>query len=338
VSAGTPQLLFSDEVLAAAMRRACLEARRWLGSTAPNPPVGAAALNHEGKVLAAMAHRKAGQPHAEALLLRHCREQGLLPKVAAICVTLEPCNHHGRTPPCTEAILAAGIRQVAVGVRDPNPDVKGGGITALEQAGVRVTLGVAEAECRQLLHAFAFSVVNGRPWVTVKRAFTTGGSMIPPPGRKTFTSGASLTLAHRLRKRADAILTGSGTILADNPEFTVRRMDDYPDKRRWLAILDRRRRVPQAYVDRASQRGLDGLIYDSVAEALAGLQGKGVRDVLVEAGPGVSDAVLASGLWCLAVDIHQGLHEDRIICSFNPGAPIPFAADGFDIEDILPLP
>lgn len=333
---GTSQGI-SDEVLRAAMSRACLEARQWLGATAPNPPVGAVALNARGEIIAAAAHRKAGTPHAEALLLSQCREQGLLGTVATLCVTLEPCNHHGRTPPCTEAILAARIRHVVVGTRDPNPTVRGGGIAELEKHGVRVTHGVGQEDCRRLLHAFAFSVVHQRPWITVKRALTPAGSMIPPAGQTTFTSESSLVLAHRLRKKADAILTGSGTILADNPMFTVRRVTDHPKKRRWLAILDRRRRVPRSYLDAASQRGLDPLIYDSIEDALNDLRAKGVRDLLVEAGPAVSDAVLAKAKWCLAVDIHQGA-PDRVACAFNPANPVPFSTEGFELESILPIP
>lgn len=321
---------------AAAMTAACREARRWLGATAPNPPVGAAALDGDGNLLAVAAHERAGTAHAEAKLIALCRERGLLARVRTLCVTLEPCNHHGRTPPCSEAIIAAGIPRVAIGTRDPNPGVKGGGIERLRGAGIRVEMAVEEERCRQLLHAFAFSAVEGRPWVTVKRAFDAIGSMIPPPGRKTFTSKPSLFLAHRLRKKADAILTGSGTILSDNPTFTVRHLPDHPGKRRWLAILDRRRRVPEPYLAAAARRGLDPVIYDDLDAALADLQGRGVRDVLVEAGPALSDAVLTEDSWCLSVDIHKGA-PDRVAYRLNMAAPIPFAIDSFDPEAILPL-
>jgi diaminohydroxyphosphoribosylaminopyrimidine deaminase/5-amino-6-(5-phosphoribosylamino)uracil reductase len=259
--------------------------------------------------------------------------------VATLAVTLEPCNHHGRTPPCTGAILDAGIRHVVVGTHDPNPTVKGGGIERLQAAGVTVTVGVAEAECRQLLHAFAFSSITGSPWVTVKRAFTAAGSMIPPPGQKTFTSPASLLLAHRLRKKADAILTGSGTILADDPSFTVRHLPDHPGKRRRLAILDRRRRVPETYLAAARERGLDPTIYDDLETALADLHRQGVRDVLVEAGPALSDAVLAANRWCLAVDIRRKDGPgapDEVSWRLNRAMPLPFAVETFDPEAILP--
>lgn len=319
----------------AAMMAACREARRWMGATAPNPPVGAAALDRDGRILDVAAHERAGTAHAEARLIALCRERGILAEVKTLCVTLEPCNHHGRTPPCSEAIIAAGIPLVVVGTRDPNPGVTGGGIERLRAAGINVEVGVAEEACRRLLHAFAFSVVQGRPWVTVKRAFDEKGSMVPPAGHKTFTSESSLLLAHRLRKKADAILTGSGTILADQPSFTVRRVPDHPGKRRWLAIIDRRRRVPQAYLAAAAERGLDSVVYDDVGMALADLQRHGVRDVLVEAGPALSASILAGPSWCLAVDIHKAA-PDRVSYRFNMAAPIPFAIDSFDPEAILP--
>ncbi len=321
------------------MRQACAEARRWLGATAPNPPVGAAALDEGGNVLAIAAHRRAGEPHAEVLALDVCRSRGLLDRVRSLVVTLEPCNHHGRTPPCTQAILEAGIRSVYVGTRDPNPRVAGGGIERLRAAGVEATVGLAEEECRQLIHAFAYSVTQGRPWVTVKRAFAREGSMIPPAGQATFTAESSLLLAHRLRKKSDAILTGSGTILADNPQFTVRRLADHPGKRRWLAILDRRRRVPEEYLAAAKERGLDPLVYDDLDAALVDLHRRSAQDVLVEAGPSLSDSVLARVDWCLAVDIHQDGEArgiDLVDWRFNPAARIPFDIDSFDPEAILP--
>ena len=325
-----------EPALRAAVILACREARRWVGATSPNPPVGAAALDADGRVLAVAAHQRAGTLHAEARLLADCRERGILGQVVTLAATLEPCNHHGRTPPCSEAILTAGIRRVAIGMRDPNPYVAGGGVERLRSAGVEVVEGVGATECRLLLHAFTYSVLIERPWITVKRAFDANGSMIPPPGRKTFTSPASLTLGHRLRKKADAIVTGSGTILADDPAFTVRHLPDHPGKRRFLAILDRRRRVPQAYLEAAAARGLDPLLYDDLESAIAELHTRGVRDILVEAGPSVSDLVLTGPFWCLAVDIKTG-EPDLVTYRLNRAAPLPFAIDSFDPEAILPL-
>lgn len=316
----------------AGMRAACSAARRWLGATTPNPPVGAAALDAEGNIIGVAAHQRAGQGHAEALLLRQLQANGLLAATHTLCVTLEPCNHHGRTPPCTEAILAAGIKHLAIGVCDPNPHVAGGGAARLQQAGLAVTMGVEAELSAQLLYAFAYSVTLGRPWLTVKRAFDAQGSMIPPLGQKTFTTPAALRLAHRLRKRADAILTGSGTILDDNPCFTVRHVPDYPGKQRMLAILDRRRRVPAAYLADAQARGLMPVVYETIEAALADLAARGVRDILAEAGPQLSASLLASPFWAQDIVIQAG-GDERITVQYHPDVS---GTANWQLENMLP--
>ena len=320
----------------AAMLRACDEARLWLGATSPNPPVGAAGLDAEGNIIAVAAHRRAGTDHAEAALLKLCHEQNLMPRLHTMCVTLEPCNHFGRTPPCAGAIIEAGVRRVVVGTRDPNPHVTGGGCDRLRQAGIEVIEGVEEESCRRLIHAFAFHARAGRPFVTVERAFDALGSMIPPAGQKTFTSKESLILAHRLRKKADAIVTGSGTVLADNPLFTVRHVADYPDKRRILAILDRRGRVSPRYIEQAKQRGLDVIIYQSLDSCFLDLKKRGVLDILVESGPVLSQSILDSSHWAMRVDIHKN-DPDKIEVSFNKNIGILFDISGLGIESLLPL-
>lgn len=313
-------MMQNAEKLDYAMRAACSAARRWLGATTPNPAVGAAALASDGRLLGVAAHQRAGAAHAEAALLGQLMTQGLLAQVDMLCVTLEPCNHHGRTPPCCDAIIAAGIKQVVVGARDPNPQVAGGGIERLRAAGVTVSVGIEAERCAALLYGFSRRVTSGKPWVTVKRALDETGGMVPPPGQKTFTSLESLRLAHRLRKRADAILTGSGTILADNPCFTVRHVPDYPGKQRMLAILDRRRRVPQSYLDGAAARGFLPKIYDDLAQAIDDLGQHGVNDVLVEAGPQVTAAILAGTNWTQDIVIQKG-QPDRIMVQTNPVYP-----------------
>lgn len=323
------------DFLQQAMHQAALEARRWLGATSPNPPVGAAAVDAEGRVLAVTAHHRAGEAHAETALIESCRDRNLLSRVDTICVTLEPCNHHGLTPPCTEAILRSGIKKVAIGTRDPNRHVKGGGIERLQEAGIDVLIGVAEEECRQLIHAFAHREATGRPFVTVKRALNREGSMIPPEGQKTFMSPESLRFAHRLRKKSDAILTGSGTILADHPLFTVRHVPDHPGKRRWLAILDRRGRITGDYIAAASGRGLDVVIYRDFVAALVDLAARGAQDVLVEAGPALSESLLDSGLWTMSVTLRQG-DKDTIDVAFHPREPLPFDARQFRWDYVLP--
>jgi diaminohydroxyphosphoribosylaminopyrimidine deaminase/5-amino-6-(5-phosphoribosylamino)uracil reductase len=294
------------------------------------------ALDATGAIMASAAHEKAGEAHAEAKLLDLLRAQNRLNETATLCVTLEPCNHHGRTPPCTEAIIASGIKRVIIGARDPNPHVAGGGTARLRAAGIEVIEGVAQDECRQLIHAFAHTMQTGRPFITVKRAFTREGSMIPPKGQKTFTSPDSLRLAHALRKKAGAILTGSGTVLADNPLFTVRHVPDYLNIRRFLAILDRRGRVPPSYLAAAAARGLDALIYQSLDAAIADLARRGVQDILVEAGPLLSQAVLDSPFWTMSVTFRQA-DPDVVDVAFNPRQPPPFDTDKFNWDYVLPL-
>ncbi|KSB90521.1 riboflavin biosynthesis protein RibD [Caulobacter vibrioides] len=283
--------------IARAFRLALDAAFAWAGATAPNPPVGCAVLAADGEVLAVRAHQGAGLPHAEAAALAACRDRWSA--VHTLVVTLEPCNHHGRTPPCVEAILASPARAVWIGARDPNPAVAGGGAARLVAAGLDVAFvaGPLAGEAARLIAPFAMRATRGRPWLTLKQAFTADGSMIPPPGAKTFTSEASLDLAHALRRRADAVITGSGTVLADAPLLTVRRAPDPRRTPRRLAILDRRGRVPGAYLDAARARGLDPSVHADIPALLAQLAGGGALEALVEAGPTLSAAFLAAGLW-----------------------------------------
>ena len=304
----------SQQDIADGFRRALAVAAECVGATAPNPPVGCAILDVRGHVLACAAHQKAGMPHAEAAALELCRCSGQTHLIHTIIVTLEPCNHTGRTGPCTEAILDTPAQAVWIGAEDPNPKVRGGGAKRLRAAGLAVH-GIADLdhpdapvlaqECRELIAPFAKCSRTGLPWVTVKQALDVRGGMIPPPGQKTFTNAAALTQAHAMRKRADAILTGSGTILADAPEFTVRHMPDHFGKQRWLVILDRRGRVPHAYIRTAEARGFKVRIAADITGALAFLGEQGVLEVLVEAGPQVLDSILSGGFADAHIVIHQ---------------------------------
>lgn len=296
-------------------------AEAFAGATAPNPPVGCAALDRAGAVIACEAHHMAGAAHAEAAVIEACRRAGVLEQMHTLIVTLEPCNHTGRTPPCTEAILCTPARSVWIGVSDPNPEVAGGGATRLAKAGLAVSYidrlphraasDLAHA-ARRLIGPFATRVRTGLPWLTLKQAIAADGGMIPPEGKKTFTSQQSLVLAHRLRRRADAIITGSGCVLADDPAFTVRRVADHPGKRRKLAILDRRGRTPGAYLDAARARGFDVLVRADLTSLLGELGKAGVLEALVEAGPTLLDAFLTGGFWHEHVIIRQ---------SSTPGLP-----------------
>jgi diaminohydroxyphosphoribosylaminopyrimidine deaminase / 5-amino-6-(5-phosphoribosylamino)uracil reductase len=309
-----------------AMRMAINAAEQFLGATAPNPPVGAIALDQKGKVLLGAGHQKAGSPHAEAKLLELAGKLGKLSAIETLVVTLEPCNHHGRTPPCTELILKhKQIRRVVIGSRDPNPTVTGGGAERLRQAGLEVVEGVLQDECGFLIRAFAKWVKTRRPYVVLKTAFTAQGSMIPPAGRKTFTSQASLFYVHELRKQSDALWTGSGTVLADDPDFTVRWLPDHPAQERFLLLSDRRRRVPQTWLKKAEKNGFRLHFAESLEEGLDFLGKNGALQVLVEAGPTLREAWLTSGLWDESVVITQGKEgeDDDVRIEFreDPSAP-----------------
>lgn len=317
---------FSDqlplEILFHAMSNACAHARNWLGATTPNPAVGAVALDQNGNILALEAHHRAGLGHAEAKLVQAAKEQGFLQHIHTLCVTLEPCNHTGRTPPCTEAILNSGIRHIAIGILDPNRHVTGGGLARLQNAGLSVVKNIAEIECTALCHPFIYQCQNKTPFMTLKRAFTAEGSMKPPLGQNTFTSPPALALAHLLRKKADVILTSSETILADDPQFTVRHVNDFPEKIRYLAILDRRGRIPAEWLEAAKRRKFIPLIYSSLETAISDLTDRQVNDILVEAGETVSHAILQSGLWAMDVQIQQSKisnQPDQISINFAQG-------------------
>jgi diaminohydroxyphosphoribosylaminopyrimidine deaminase/5-amino-6-(5-phosphoribosylamino)uracil reductase len=301
-----------------AMRMAINAAEQFIGTTAPNPPVGAIALDKNGKVVLGAAHQKAGASHAEAKLLELAEKLGKLPQIETLVVTLEPCNHQGRTPPCTEAVLRhKSIRRVVIGCLDPNPAVAGGGAERLRKAGLEVITGVLENECQFLIRAFAKWATTQRPYVVIKAAFTREGSMIPPLGEKTFTSKPSLIFAHELRKHSDAIWTGSGTVLADSPEFTVRWVPDHPGKKRILMLSDRRERIEKTWLEKAKKNGFEPHYASSLEEGLEYLGKKGVLQVLVEAGPSLRDAWLASGLWDESVVIQQGTEDDDITVEFR---------------------
>ncbi len=201
------------------MQLAIREAKKGLGRTSPNPCVGAVVVK-DNKLIATGFHAKAGTPHAEVHALRAA---GKKTKGATIYVTLEPCNHTGRTPPCTQAILASGIKRVVVGMLDPNPLVAGGGCKTLISQGLEVTQGVLADDCRRLNHPFCKHVTTGLPWVIMKAGMSLDGRLALGSGQSAWiTNEQSRRQVHRLRDRVDAILVGSGTALNDDPSLTTR--------------------------------------------------------------------------------------------------------------------
>jgi diaminohydroxyphosphoribosylaminopyrimidine deaminase/5-amino-6-(5-phosphoribosylamino)uracil reductase len=205
------------------MQLALQLAKRGYGATSPNPMVGAV-LVKAGKIIGRGWHRRAGLPHAEIEALRDAQKRGHTPRGAALYVTLEPCCTHGRTPPCTEAIIAAGIKKIVIGTVDPNPKHSDKAFKILRRAGIEVTQRILGDECTKLNETFNHWIVHHTPFVTVKAAMTLDGKIATASGESKWITGEKAR-AHgmKLREGSDAILVGINTILADNPNLTVRK-------------------------------------------------------------------------------------------------------------------
>ena len=229
------------------MRLALRLARKGFGRTSPNPMVGAVVVKR-GKILGQGWHHRAGEPHAEIEALRDAARQGQATRGATIYVTLEPCCTHGRTPPCTEAIIAAGLQRVVVGATDPNPEHAGRGFAILQAAGIAVEQGVLADECAKLNEVFNHWIVRRTPWVTVKAAMTLDGKIATASGEsKWITGDQARAYGMKLRQGSDAILVGINTVLADDPSLTVRAgRAALPGRGLRRIILDARARTPLA--------------------------------------------------------------------------------------------
>ena len=201
------------------MKRALALARKGIGRTSPNPAVGCIIVK-DGTIIGEGWHRKAGSPHAEIHALNMAADAA---RGADVYVTLEPCCHTGATPPCTDALIKAGVRRVVAGMRDPNPRVSGGGLVALNQAGIETVCGVLESDCRAINRPFIKHSESGLPYVTYKCAMTLDGKIASITGESRWIScQESRKYVHRMRARNDAVMVGVDTILADNPQLTVR--------------------------------------------------------------------------------------------------------------------
>jgi diaminohydroxyphosphoribosylaminopyrimidine deaminase/5-amino-6-(5-phosphoribosylamino)uracil reductase len=222
------------------MERALRLAERGRGRTSPNPMVGAV-LVKEGEIVGEGFHPRAGDPHAEVFALRQAGERA---RGATLYVNLEPCCHHGRTPPCTRALIAAGVAEVHLAMLDPNPLVAGRGRAELEAAGIRTAVGEREAEARALNEVFVHWTTTRRPFVTAKFAMSLDGKTATRTGNARWITGPSARqYVHRLRDRVDAILVGVNTVIADDPRLTTRLQQ--ADVRHALrVILDSRGRIP----------------------------------------------------------------------------------------------
>ncbi len=233
------------------MRVVLREAARGAGFVSPNPLVGAVAVKR-GRLLGKAYHARYGEQHAEIALLEMMSPSQA--KGATVYVNLEPCCHHGKTAPCTDALIRAGVERVVVGVEDPNPLVSGRGIRALRRAGIQVSVGVLDTESRRLNAPFLTFMELGRPWILLKVAQSIDGRIALKSGESRWITGETARReVHRLRAQLDAILVGALTVAEDDPELTVRSVRGRNPIR---VVLDSRLRIsPRAKVLRAERNG-----------------------------------------------------------------------------------
>jgi diaminohydroxyphosphoribosylaminopyrimidine deaminase / 5-amino-6-(5-phosphoribosylamino)uracil reductase len=268
-----------------AMDRAIALASAVRTETSPNPWVGCVVLATDGSVFEGATHPPGG-PHAEAVALAAA---GPRARGATVITTLEPCAHHGRTPPCADALVEAGVVRVVVGLTDPDPQVSGQGIARLEPAGIATEVGVRADAVAEQLAAYLTHRRTGRPHVVLKLAATLDGWTAAADGTSQWITGPEARAdAHRLRAESDAVLVGAGTVRADDPSLTVRHVAK-PDDRQPLRVV-----LGHAAADAKVQPALE--LTGDLGEALDTLGDKGVLQVLVEGGPTVAGAFHRAGL------------------------------------------
>lgn len=331
------------------MRRALRLASRAAGRTSPNPLVGAVVVR-DGQVIGEGYHHAAGEPHAEVNALR---KAGAGARGATLYTNLEPCAHHGRTPPCVDAVREAGVARVVVAMRDPDPRTDGKGIRGLRAAGIEVEEGLLREEAERLNAGFVSRLKRGRPFVLLKLAATVDGR-VAVPGRRYLSGKPALREVHRLRDRSDAVLVGIGTVLADDPALTVREVKGRDplrvvvdaDARTPLGAKVVRSKDPQrtvifvardADVRRTNKLREAGVLLVTAPRADGGLDlgavlrwlgEHGVNTVMSEAGPHVAGALVRGGL------------ADRVLLLISPvaGGDGPPALEGVpkasDLHDV----
>ena len=295
------------------MRRALQLARQGAGHTSPNPMVGAVIVGPDGTIIGEGWHRKCGEGHAEVNAVASVADASLL-KDSTIYVTLEPCSHYGKTPPCARLIIERGIPRVVVGVLDPFHEVSGRGVKMLREAGIEVVVGVLEQECRELNKRFMKAHTAGRPWVQLKWAQTADDFIALPPdaGENPLRMSTPVTmcLMHRQRSMCDAIVVGAATARIDNPSLTTRQ---WPGKSPLRVVLSRQLSIPHDL--KLLTDGLPTIVYNGVKSETQGavefvkmdtddpmawltdLYRRGVTSVMVEGGAVVLQELIDSGLW-----------------------------------------
>jgi len=300
------------------IKRALRLAEKGRGRTSPNPMVGAV-LVKDGKVVGEGFHAKAGEAHAEIVALQQAGEGA---RGATLYLNLEPCTHHGKTPPCAPQVVETGVKRVVIGMEDPNPLVKGKGIEMLRRAGLDVEVGILEKECRRLNEAFCKYILKKEPFVILKVAATLDGKMATRNGDSKWISGkASRRFVHKLRDQVDGVLVGIGTVLKDDPMLTARirgGRDPYriildsqlkiPEEAKVIgthptkAIIASTELAPKDKIEKLEKRGVKILIFDSkrgkvnLRACLSKLGEIGMMNLLVEGGSQVNGSFLDEGL------------------------------------------
>jgi len=300
------------------MAEALREAMRGVGLSSPNPPVGCVLVKHD-RLLGRGVHTRAGDPHGEIMALRDADQREEDVRGATAYVTLEPCSHHERTPPCTTALLQAGLARVVVGVRDPNPRVDGGGFAILASHGVEVVEGVLGDACTRFHAPFFKLITTGLPWVTLKLALGQDGATGPVGVATTVTPTEVQRLAHALRRASDALVVGHWTVTVDDPQLTDRWPEPAPPHRQFhRVVLDSRGQLEAAArvwqmvgaqpplrvltEDAPPLRGVEDLRVPpgpggcSLRHLLHELAARGLGRVLFEGGATVARSLLAQGL------------------------------------------
>jgi diaminohydroxyphosphoribosylaminopyrimidine deaminase / 5-amino-6-(5-phosphoribosylamino)uracil reductase len=337
------------------MRRALRLAERGRGLAGPNPPVGAVVVR-DGEVVGEGFHRGPGTPHAEVLAIEAAGERT---RGATLYVTLEPCTHQGRTPPCAPQVIEAGFAGVVIGATDPNPAVDGRGIATLREAGIDVEAGVLEADAERLIQAFSKHIRTGRPFVTAKMAVSLDGRAAAADGSSRWITGPSARRdAHRLRAGADAIIVGVSTVVRDDPKLTVR-LRGYRGRQPLRVVVDSSSRTPPeaavlddaaptliATTDKATEEAVDALRSRGVeilrlpardgrvdlAAVMEQLGKRGLAEVLIEGGPTVLGDAVERGL----IDRFVFYVAPKLLGSGGPGAVAallaPTIADARDLR------
>jgi len=343
-------MLSSVEFDAEIMERALALARRAMGQTSPNPLVGAVVVRNR-RIIGEGYHHRAGAPHAEIHALDAAGDRA---KGSDLYVTLEPCSTHGRTPPCTDAIIHAGIRRVVVAAEDPNPKHSGHGLELLKKAGIRVEVGLLGEEAGRLNEPFNKWIRTGMPFVTVKAAMSLDGKIATRNGESKWITGEKArAFVQELRRGADAVVVGSRTIIADNPQLTVRdgAIDRQPrrvvvdsrgcsaldahvfsDEDRLRTIVLTSERSPEVWRRQLTEQGVTVVTCVSsadriaVGDALKQLSQREIINVLVEGGGGLIGALLDARL----VDKAVFFYAPKVIGGTNA----PTAVEGQGIEKL----